>query len=94
MVAYLPMSSARDKKRTIRENSERGKEGERQVEKRLRDNCESVEPTGDGSDFYAKGCRNGVKDGYHEVKTGDAQLSDRQKQMKKDNPGRYTVDRV
>lgn len=55
--------------------------------------CDTVRPTGVGSDFYATGCSNG-KDGYHEVKANCAPLSPLQREMQERHGPRYHVDRA
>lgn len=85
---------AGDGKRNIRENARVGKEAEKKALAYLRAHCESVKRTGKGSDFEARGCRDGVRDGLYEVKSGNAPLTPRQRKTQRAHGPGFTVFRV
>lgn len=78
----------------IRENARTGENAERAVYEHLRDNCDTVARTGDGSDFEACGCRNGVEDGLYEAKANDAPLTPRQREVQEQYGPSYHVARA
>ena len=79
-----------------KQNQEQGREGERIIKEKYQNMGYKVKRTGKGHDFKVerKGIFGGKESKYVEVKTGNSQLSKRQKQAKSRHGSRYVEERL